>query len=70
MPLVVTCPLFTLALSAPLLRDEKLGRRVLLGVALTLAGVVLLVRPRGRRIPHGRPDARTALQCAFRSSPE
>ena len=44
MPLVVTCPLFTLALSAPLLRDEKLGRRVLLGVALTLAGVVVLVR--------------------------
>src|SRR2546426_574038 len=43
-PLVATYPLFTLALSALFLREEKFGARVLLGVALTVAGVVVLVR--------------------------
>jgi len=43
-PLVATYPLFTLALSAAFLREEKLGPRVLLGVALTVAGVVVLAR--------------------------
>ncbi len=43
-PLVATYPLFTLALSALFLREEKFGPRVLLGVALTVAGVVVLVR--------------------------
>ncbi len=43
-PLVATYPLFTLALSALFLRDEKFGPRVLLGVALTVAGVVVLAR--------------------------
>jgi len=43
-PLVATYPLFTLALSAIFLREEKFGARVLLGVALTVAGVVVLVR--------------------------
>ena len=43
-PLVSTYPLFTLALSAMLLREEKFGPRVLLGVALTVAGVVVLAR--------------------------
>jgi drug/metabolite transporter (DMT)-like permease len=41
-PLVATYPLFTLALSAVFLREEKLGPRVLAGVALTVAGVVVL----------------------------
>lgn len=41
-PLVATYPLFTLALSAMFLREEKLGPRVLSGVALTVAGVVVL----------------------------
>ena len=43
-PLVATYPLFTLALSALLLREEKFDARVLLGVALTVAGVVVLAR--------------------------
>jgi len=43
-PLVATYPLFTLALSAAFLREEKIGPRVLLGVALTVAGVVVLAR--------------------------
>jgi drug/metabolite transporter (DMT)-like permease len=43
-PLVATYPLFTLALSALLLREERFGPRVLLGVALTVAGVVMLAR--------------------------
>ncbi|MGB5080387.1 MAG: EamA family transporter, partial [Burkholderiales bacterium] len=43
-PLVATYPLFTLALSALFLRDEKFGPRVLLGVGLTVAGVVVLAR--------------------------
>jgi len=43
-PLVATYPLFTLALSAMFLRDERFGPRVLLGIALTVAGVVVLAR--------------------------
>jgi drug/metabolite transporter (DMT)-like permease len=43
-PLVATYPLFTLALSAMFLRDERFGPRVLLGVALTVAGVIVLAR--------------------------
>ncbi|HMH16991.1 MAG TPA: DMT family transporter [Burkholderiales bacterium] len=43
-PLVATYPMVTLALSAMFLRDEKFGPRVLLGVALTVAGVVVLAR--------------------------
>ena len=41
-PLVATYPLFTLALSAMFLREEKFGPRVLAGVALTVAGVLVL----------------------------
>jgi len=43
-PLVATYPLFTLALSATFLREERFGARVLLGVALTVAGVIVLAR--------------------------
>src|SRR5258706_3239224 len=43
-PLVATYPLFTLALSALFLREERFGPRMLLGVALTVAGVVVLAR--------------------------
>lgn len=43
-PLVASYPLFTLALSALFLRDERFGPRVLLGVALTVAGVLALAR--------------------------
>jgi len=43
-PLVATYPLFTLALSALVLREEKFAPCVLLGVALTVAGVVVLAR--------------------------
>lgn len=43
-PVVATYPVFTLALSALFLRDEKLDARVLLGVALTVAGVIVLAR--------------------------
>jgi drug/metabolite transporter (DMT)-like permease len=43
-PLVATYPLFTLALAALFLREERFGARVLAGVALTVAGVVVLAR--------------------------
>jgi drug/metabolite transporter (DMT)-like permease len=43
-PLVATYPLFTLALSAMFLHGERLSLRVLLGVALTVGGVVVLAR--------------------------
>jgi drug/metabolite transporter (DMT)-like permease len=43
-PLVATYPMFTLALSAMFLREERFSPRVLLGVALTVAGVVVLAR--------------------------
>jgi drug/metabolite transporter (DMT)-like permease len=43
-PLVATYPVFTLALSAMFLREERFGPRVLLGVALTVAGVIVLAR--------------------------
>lgn len=41
-PLVATYPLFTLGLSALFLREERFGARVLLGVALTVAGAIVL----------------------------
>jgi drug/metabolite transporter (DMT)-like permease len=43
-PLIVTYPLFTVTLSALLLRAERIDARVLAGVALTVAGVVVLAR--------------------------
>jgi drug/metabolite transporter (DMT)-like permease len=43
-PLVATYPLFTLALSALFLREEKLGPRTLASVALIVAGVIVLAR--------------------------
>ena len=43
-PLVATYPIFTLALSALFLREERFGARVLAGVALTVAGVVVIAR--------------------------
>lgn len=42
-PIVATYPLFTLALDALVLRRERLTRRLLAGVALTVAGVVILL---------------------------
>jgi len=42
-PIVATYPLFTLALSALALREQRFGRRLLAGVALTVAGVVILL---------------------------
>jgi len=42
--LVATYPLFTLALSAMFLREEKFSARMLLGVALTVAGAAVLAR--------------------------
>lgn len=42
-PLVSTYPLFTLLLSAIWLREERLSRRVLAGVAVSVAGVILLI---------------------------
>lgn len=42
-PVVATYPLFTLALSATLLRHERLSARLIGGVVLTVAGVVILV---------------------------
>lgn len=42
-PIVATYPLFTLMLSAAVLREERLSRHTLPGVALTVAGVVLLL---------------------------
>ena len=41
-PIVAGYPLFTLLLSALFLGNERLGRRQLLGVAMTVAGVALL----------------------------
>jgi drug/metabolite transporter (DMT)-like permease len=44
-PIVAVYPVFTLALSAMLLRQEQMGMRMIAGVALTVAGVIwLLVR--------------------------
>jgi drug/metabolite transporter (DMT)-like permease len=43
-PLASTYPLFTLALSAIFLREEKFGARVLAGVAITVLGAVVLAR--------------------------
>jgi drug/metabolite transporter (DMT)-like permease len=42
-PIVATYPLFTLALSAAWLREERINRRLIAGVALTVAGVAILV---------------------------
>jgi len=42
-PVVATYPLFTLALSATLLRHERLNARMIGGVVLTVAGIVLLL---------------------------
>lgn len=42
-PVVATYPLFTLALSATLLRHERLNARLIGGVVLTVAGVVILL---------------------------
>lgn len=42
-PLVATYPLFTLALSALLLRSTRLEPRLVLGVALTVLGVAALI---------------------------
>jgi drug/metabolite transporter (DMT)-like permease len=43
-PLIVTYPLFTLAGSALFLREERLDARMIAGVALTVAGAVVLAR--------------------------
>lgn len=42
-PIVATYPLFTLMLSALVLREERFNRRLSGGVALTVAGVVILI---------------------------
>jgi drug/metabolite transporter (DMT)-like permease len=42
-PVVATYPLFTLALSALFLRHERMTARLIGGVALTVAGVVILL---------------------------
>jgi len=42
-PIVATYPLFTLTLSALLLREERLNHRLIGGVMLTVAGVVILL---------------------------
>ena len=42
-PVVATYPLYTLALSAVFLRRERLSGRLIGGVALTVAGVVILL---------------------------
>lgn len=42
-PIAATYPLFTLLLNAIILREEKLGMRLLGGVALMVAGVALLL---------------------------
>ena len=42
-PIVATYPLFTLMLSAAVLREERHSRHTLVGVGLTVAGVVLLL---------------------------
>lgn len=43
-PLIVTYPLFTLALSALFLRSERLDARTLFGVVFAVGGVVILAR--------------------------
>ena len=45
-PLVATYPLATLMLGAVFLRRVPIGRRVALGVAVTVAGVALLLASR------------------------
>lgn len=45
-PIVAVYPVFTLALSAMLLRQERLGMRIIAGVALTVAGVIWLLLAR------------------------
>lgn len=45
-PLVATYPLATLAFGALLLRGARIGRRVAVGVAVTVAGVALLLAAR------------------------
>lgn len=42
-PIVATYPLFTLGLSAMALREERLSRILVVGVLLTVAGVVVLL---------------------------
>ena len=42
-PIVATYPLFTLALSTALLRHDRLNARLIGGVVLTVAGVVILL---------------------------
>ena len=42
-PIVATYPLFTLALGTSVWRQERLSRRLMAGVALTVAGVVILL---------------------------
>jgi drug/metabolite transporter (DMT)-like permease len=42
-PIAATYPLFTLLLNAIILREEKLGTRLLGGVALMVAGVALVL---------------------------
>lgn len=42
-PIVATYPVFTLMLSAAVLREERMSGALIAGVALTVAGVVLLV---------------------------
>jgi len=42
-PIIATYPLFTLMLSAAVLREERHSRHTLVGVGLTVAGVVLLL---------------------------
>lgn len=45
-PLVAAYPVFTLALSALFLREEVINLRVVLGVALTITGVIIVVAGR------------------------
>ena len=42
-PIVATYPVFTLMLSAAVVREERLSGALVTGVALTVAGVVVLV---------------------------
>jgi drug/metabolite transporter (DMT)-like permease len=42
-PLVATYPLFTLALTALLLRPARINLLIAAGVAITVAGVVILI---------------------------
>ena len=42
-PVVATYPLFTLVLSALLLRHERVTGRMIAGVVLTVGGIVLLL---------------------------